>query len=221
FRSELGRAAREWTLEHRSADALADQRDAAYRSLLATDAAPPGEPPPPRDDQLSARLVAARRLEPAQALDAARELVADDPGYEQAHVLVAATLERLGRHRAALEYTAGLSPSPVFADVFAEIRVRCARRLGSRDVSRLVCDIGSPFRRARAAVDGDVRERARTVLEHQPYDHFALMSTIRLLEREEANSAELDSLYERASFVSPEDVPADRRPSRIAEFLPR
>jgi hypothetical protein len=65
-----------------------------------------------------------------------------------------------------------------------------------------------------------VLERSRAILEHQPYDHFALWSTIKLLTRADATSPELDGLFERACLVAPEDVPAERRPARLAPFLP-
>jgi hypothetical protein len=58
------------------------------------------------------------------------------------------------------------------------------------------------------------------VLEHNPYDHFALASTIRRIERDDADAPELGELYERLCMVAPEDVPADRRPARLEPFLP-
>jgi hypothetical protein len=58
------------------------------------------------------------------------------------------------------------------------------------------------------------------VLEHNPYDHFALASTIKRLERGDPGSPRVAALYERWCMVAPEDVPADRRPARLAPFLP-
>jgi hypothetical protein len=58
------------------------------------------------------------------------------------------------------------------------------------------------------------------VLEHNPYDHFALASTIRRIERDDGDAPELAGLYERLCMVAPEDVPDHRRPARLAPFLP-
>jgi hypothetical protein len=95
-----------------------------------------------------------------------------------------------------------------------------ARRVRPEEQRRHVESIGSPFRRARLMADGAPAAQSRAVLEHQPYDHFALASTIQRLLRDEPAAPELEELYERACLVAPEAVPLDRRPSRLARFLP-
>jgi hypothetical protein len=165
-------------------------------------------------------LKAATALPPPEAADAAARIVAEHPRYEQAHLLRARSLERLGRHEEALRRLARLEPSPIYADLFREIQARCARRASPADVGRHINRIASPFRRARLRKEGSVLERGRAILEHQPYDHFALASTIKLLEAADPNAAELDALYERACLVAPEQVPPERRPARLAPFLP-
>lgn len=217
--SRLARSARAWALAERNADVLADQREQAYRPLLAPQP-PDVAPPPAADPAPSARLAELLRLDPGQALEGARELAAGHPAYEQAHLLVARSLARLGRDEEALAYVEELVPSPVFADCFADVQVRCARRSRRRDADRFARRIDSPFKRARLTATGSVLDCARAVLEHQPYDHFALAGAIRLLGREDPGSPELEELFERASYVAPEDVPADRRPARLAGYLP-
>jgi tetratricopeptide (TPR) repeat protein len=220
FVARLGRTARDWVLATRSEKALADQRDAAYRALLHTGGAPSASPAPPPSGP-AAHLAAAHRLPPADALASARELVDRDPAYEQAHLLVAVSLERLGRHEEALTYVERLAPSPLFSDSFAEVQVRCARSARPHAAAGHLRRIASAYRRARLAAGGGVLERARAVLEHQPYDHFALAAAIRLIERDQPDSPELAELYERASLVDPEEVPGEQRPARLAGFLPR
>lgn len=212
----LARAGREWIERERSPAALAAERDGAYRALLGSREATRDAPPPPPDPVLAKRWSEAVRSDPERALEICRELVAECPGYDQAHLLAARALERLGRHAEALVYTERLSPSPVYADQFAELLARVSPERRELYVAR----IRSPFRRARLARSGTPAERSRTVLEHNPYDHFALASTIRRLERESPAAPELDALYERAALVAPEIVPAERRPAELAPFLP-
>jgi hypothetical protein len=218
----LAERARAWVLEVRNAETLADQRDAAYRSLLSAesvrysstgieDAAVTGD---------RRALKAAREMPPEEALTAARAIVSAHPAYEQAHLLAARSLERLGRHAEALEYVGCLQPSAVYADLFTEVQARCARKVAPGDEHRYAARVTSPARAARLRNGGSVLERGRAILEHQPYDYFALASTIKLLAADDPNAEELEVLYERACLVSPEDVPRDRRPPHLAPFLP-
>jgi hypothetical protein len=220
--SDLARRAREWVVRERSPAALGAQRDRAYRELLAAaQNSRPADPMPARDEaQLAARLAGARRCEPEEAVARCLELVAEAPGYEQAHLLAVQGLEKLGRDEEALEHAGRLRPSPVYADLFAEVQARIARRVRPDQQRQHVESIDSPFRRARLMAGGSPAARSRAVLEHQPYDHFALASTIQRMRREEPASPELAELYERACLVAPEQVPPDRRPSRLAPFLP-
>jgi hypothetical protein len=219
--ADLTARARRWVVRERGAARLADQRDHAYRSLLrqtpATDATTCPAEPATGDAEA---LRAARALAPSEALAAAEEIVAAHPGYEQAHLLLAGSLRRLGRHAEALEHIGRLRPSAVYADLFSELQALCARRVEPDDVARYAERIASPFRRARLEAGGSVLERSRSILQHQPYDHFALASTIKLLQARDPYAEELEALYERACLVAPEDVPPSRRPTRLAPFLP-
>jgi hypothetical protein len=212
---DLARRGRDWVVRERSREALGAQRERAYASLL--DGALPGAPverPAPDAEKLRARLLEAEAASPVRALGACLELLAEHPDYEQAHLLAAQTLERLHRYREALEYVDRFEPSPVYADVFAELGARLAKRVRPAERARYVDRIQSPFRQARA------RNSSSAVLEHQPYDYFALASTIKRIERENGPAPELDDLYERMCMLAPERVPADRRPARLVRFLP-
>jgi hypothetical protein len=215
----LARVGREWIERERSPAALGAERDRFYRALIAErDPVVPAPPPRPRANAAAAaaRLLEARQAEPEQALEICSELVAAHGDYDQAHLIAARTLERLGRHAEALAYAQAARPSPVYADQFAELKAR----VDPERRERYRAEIRSPFRRARLAATGTPAERSRAVLEHNPYDHFALGSTIRRLEREDPESSELAGLYGRASLVAPEQVPASRRPAQLAPFLP-
>jgi hypothetical protein len=207
---------REWMERERSPAALAAERDRFYRSLLGGRPRRAAIPRAPEASGLGARLARARRAAPEQALDLARELAAEHPAYDQAHLMVARCLERLGRNEEALAYAEGVEPSPVYADLFAELKARVAPQQAARHTAQL----RSPFRRARLATAGSAEERSQAVLQHNPYDWFALASTIRRLERDDPDSAALELLYERAAMLSPETLPATRRPERLAPFLP-
>ncbi len=220
----LARAGRAWIERERSAGALAAERDSAYRELLARSSN--GRPTGLRGaavagaEQVTAALFRACHEEPERALSTCRELVAEHPGYDQAHLLAARCLERLGKHEQALRYAERVEPSPVYADLFAELKARAATHVRPADRVRYVGQIRSPFRRARLGEFSSPAEHARSVLEHNPYDHFALASAIRRIERADESSPELAALYERLCMVAPEYVPTDRRPARLAPFLP-
>ena len=221
--ADLGRRGRAWALATRSAEALADQRDHAYRSLLPGSSGAPRRPvtaDPARVTGDREALQAAGRLRPGEALEAAQNIVAAHPHYEQAHLLLARSLQRLGRETEALEHVDHLKPSAVYADLFAELQAYCARKVAPANVARFARRIVSPARVARLSPAGSTLERSRAILEHQPYDHFALASTIKLVAEKDPHAEELDGLYERACLVSPDDVPRDRRPSYLAPFLP-
>ena len=190
----------------------------AYRGLL-TDVGrgAPADPPAP-PDRRRPRAPPRRRVdrEPEEALALSRELVAEAPGYDQAHLLAVRCLETLGRPRELLDHVDRLTPSPVYADVFAELAVRAARR--ARPATSGATSTGSARRSGGrgSPTSGPPAAQSRAVLEHQPYDHFALASTIHRLRRDDPASPELDALYERACLVAPQEVPADRRPARLA-----
>ncbi|HEX8744018.1 MAG TPA: bacterial transcriptional activator domain-containing protein [Thermoleophilaceae bacterium] len=220
----LARAGRAWIERERSAAALGAERDSAYRELLAP--SPNGRParadeaPVAGALELTERLYRAHREEPERALAACRELVAEHPAYDQAQLLAARCLERLGRHEEALAHAERVDPSPVYSDLFAELRARAAAHVRPAERARHAGAIRSPFRRARLGEFASPAEQGRAVLEHNPYDHFALVSTIRRIERRDGDSPELAALYERLCMVAPEDVPPARRPARLAAFLP-
>jgi hypothetical protein len=220
----LARAGRAWIERERNRAALGAERDSAYRELLARsqNGRPAGLPGTEVEgaERLAARLHQASHQEPEQALSTCRELVAEHPAYDQAHLLAARCLERVGLHEEALAYAARVDPSPVYSDLFAELKARAATRLRLADRARYASAIRSPFRRARLGTFASPAEQSRAVLEHNPYDHFALASTIRRIERDDEGSPELGALYERLCMVAPEDVPAARRPARLAPFLP-
>ena len=188
----LARAGREWIERERSPSALAAERDDAYRGLLArcphAQPAPRAEIATEEDGRLAARLRDASRRSPEDALAASRELVVEHPGYDQAHLLAARCLERLGRHREALDYADGVDASPIYADLFAELQARTAAHARPAERERHVESVRSPFRRARLARFDSPLEHSRAVLEHNPYDYFALASVIRQLERADPDS---------------------------------
>jgi hypothetical protein len=97
---------------------------------------------------------------------------------------------------------------------------RAARRVRPEAYDRHVGNVRSPFRRARLANGLSPAAHSRAVLEHQPYDHFALSSSIHRLRKRQRDPDEIDAMYERLCLVAPEAVPADRRPERLAPFLP-
>ncbi len=212
---DLTVSAYEWVRAHRGRDALRAQRDRLYRSLLPDRAAEPrAAGTDPRADGDVARLTAAAAAAPAETLTACRELLRARPGYAQAQWLLLRTLEASGREAEALAFAASIAPHPLYADLVAELQARHDPQFAGR--------VASPLRRARLGAKQATDKLAfyRGVLEHHPYDFFALSAVIRLLSRTEPDSPDLDDLYARAALVAPESVPLDRRPADLAGFLP-
>ncbi len=221
--ASLARRAAEWAGRERSAEAMGHQRDVAYRSLFRHQPADAG-PPPATDgdrDEARSRLATAGGLDdPAATLAECDEILAEWPAYEQARLLAARCLLRLGRPDEALARRDGCPPSPVHADAFAEVEVATASRADTSRAQAARGRIASPARRARLADHPSALSRSRAVLEHQPFDYFALECTRRWLERAAPGGPELAALLERLALVCPEEVPTDRRPAELAPFLP-
>lgn len=223
----LGAGAHAWVRANRTGEGGRAARKRFYRSLLAPSATPSPEPIPARAPALAAALGEAlnahRRQDHEGALRLCRDLLRGRPDFAQAAWLAAASLDALGRDDELLDAEDARERSPVYADLHAELRYHAARRARPADADRHFDGIGSPLRRLRlrAGEAGDRVEYYREVLRHHPYDFFSLFALIQLLTgREGADGAELASLWERASLVAPERVPLERRPPRLAPFLP-
>jgi hypothetical protein len=210
---ELAGRAHAWVRESHGRDALRAQRERIYRPLLPAVDADVTAPPPAAPD-LVARLTDAGAGTPDDTIAVCRALLVERPGYPQAQWTLMRTLETAGRRDEACAFAASIVPHPVYADLVAELQARH----DGRHAARLV----SPLRRLRlqAKRAHDPLAFYREVLRHQPYDFFALQTVIRLVSRQTPEAPELDELYARAALVSPDLVPADRRPAHLAGLLP-
>jgi hypothetical protein len=222
--ADLARRAHAWVTENRGAARLRAQREAFYRSLL-----PVGGPRSHRPPMIGSAPPAAARLtavsvkdRPEEALAIASGAAREHPAYAQAHWIVACSLQALGRHREALDYLQATPWPPLYDELVAQMLVRLARRVRPGDVGRHVARITSPLVHLRLQYRDkkDLDAFHRAVLEHHPYDYFALSAVIRRLLRADPGSPELAGLFERLCLLAPETVARERRPPRLAPFLP-
>jgi glycosyltransferase involved in cell wall biosynthesis len=217
--AEVAARALAWAREERAASRLATQRDAFYRSLLRPEPVDAFaiEPAPAE----AATLVDLGKRKPEDALAAAREIAALHPTYAQARWAVASTLAALGRVDETLEELQRFDWPPLYGDSVEELRARVIGALRPGEAEAHIERIRSPFIRIRLRARGQSDRDAffRAILEEQPYDYFALSAVIRMLEREDPLSSELETLYERACLIAPEMVPVERRPSSLAHFF--
>ncbi|HEV7879637.1 glycosyltransferase family protein [Bradyrhizobium sp.] len=227
-RNALARRAHQWVRTNRTGEAGRTARKQFYGSLVRPSALPTRNrirPPAPRlAAGLEDALEAFRHQDHERALRLCRELLRARPDFAQAVWLAAVSLEALGRDAELLEGIDGNLPTPVYADLHAELRYHAALRSRPAEAGGHLDRIRSPLRRLRlrARESHDKRQFYADVLRHSPYDFFALFALIRLLTLDEGvDSAELASLWARACFVAPERVPHSRRHPRLAPFLPR
>jgi hypothetical protein len=230
LRVALATRAFAWVRRERGTARLADQRDGFYRSLL--DRGPvKGEPAPVGPaPAAAAHLLDLPMRAPAEALVTARRIVAEHPRYAQARWAVVAALDALGRAAEADDELARFDWPVLYHDAVESRRAGAARaaaaagdgEAGGADAEAHIGRVRSPHRRLqlRAGPSGDRSAFFRHILEEQPYDFFALSATIGQLERDEPGSPLLAGLYGRLSLVAPEQVPANRRPAHLEEFLP-
>lgn len=219
--AELARRAHAWASRERSAEKVRAQREELYRRFLPSQpggAALTMESPSP----LAERLSNAIRGERAAVPDACRELLREAPNYGQAQWVLARTLEALGHDEEALAFADSIEPPELYADFIAELQTRLARRLQRPGADAYLARIRSPLRRLRLTRNETSEPMAffRAVLEHHPYDFFALAAMIQLLSRSAPDSPELDALFARASLVDPSIVPPERRPPELTPYLP-
>lgn len=213
-------AAYQWVARHRSEDALRQQRISAYEQL-----APNGSSATARKagstPQYALQVASASKAESPVSLDVLRGIAHDHPDYAPAQLLAARALESAGCAGEALDLLTRCLPSPLYADLLAETRARLARHARPAEAEQHLAAIASPAVRLRLQhrLMTDPLSFYRAMLEHQPYDYFALAAVIRLLEKD-AETPELAELYARATLVAPEMVPVARRPETLARFLP-
>jgi glycosyltransferase involved in cell wall biosynthesis len=215
-REALAAAAFDWVMRHRSEAAMRAQRRAAYLEWLA---GPPrdGDPAPGLDDErsaaLRARLVRARAEhaagDAAAALAICEELLARDPGYEAARYLALACLARLDRPAELLAQAPLLADSPLYGDQVAVLGHGAARAVATEQAQRWLERIQWPPARLRLqpSLVPDPVARFRRILEHEPFDYFALAGLERLLSRAGA-SAEVEPLRRRLELLLAGSEPA-------------
>jgi hypothetical protein len=216
---QLAACAFAWAAHNRRREVLRAQRDSFYRSLLREEPVADGafsiEPAP-----AEAATLSEVGLQPAaEALEIVRGLVDLYPSWAQARWTMVSLLDRLGRTDEVLDELTRFAWPLLFDDGVEELR---ARSLSGNESREHIARIRSPFTRLRlqARDHADRSEFFRAILDEQPYDYFALSAAIRILERSDPRSPELQALYARACLVSPESVSHAQRPADLAEFLP-
>jgi hypothetical protein len=224
--ARIAEEAHSWALTERSREVLRNERAAQYRTLIAKPLQDSDwQQTTSRNPAASSRLHAATRAAGAKeferSLSLCREILAEHPGYQQAAMLAVRNLDALGHCEEALAFAETFDWHPVYRDIASELQHDIARRVRPAEAERFLARIESPLLRMRhEPPSGDRLAQLRRILAHQPFDYFALFGAIKLIERSDAESPELDRLYERACLVWPEGVPDARRPERLRMFLP-
>jgi hypothetical protein len=229
---DVASRAHAWVTRERSAEALRAQRVRAYERLAPPQ--PSGEAqriePVRRIEPMaeyalriaaaSLRIAAASRGDVADVLDDVLPIAEAHRTYIPAQLLAARALDAAGRPAEALDLLDRAETPPLYADSVAELQLHLVRKVRPAEGEQYLARIASPLARLR------IRHREmtdplafyRAVLAQQPYDYFALSAAIRILGRD-GDPDELHALYERATLVAPELVPAAERPAHLRRFL--
>jgi len=144
------------------------------------------------------------RFEEADAvLDRVLEM---HPGYQMAQLLKAKTMVSLGRAEETLRRYGDFRPDPVYADLLLECLVTAAQELGDKRWRDLRDRIANPA--LRLAMDRPrgayAVNRARQILEYNPFDYLALSQLHDRLKNDPAAADERRALLERLHFMEPE-----------------
>lgn len=219
--ADLASRAYEWAADIRGEERLRDQRDRFYRSLV-DGSRVPGTQAVADTTRWSDRLAEASREKPEATLAAAEEVLRECADHAPAQWIAIRSLEASGRLDEALARLERVELPELYADQAAEMQVRLTRKLRPSEADEHFARVASPLARLRLQ-HHDQKDRAayfRAVLEHQPYDFFALSGVIRQLTNDGSETSQLAELYERICLVAPETVPAQHRPASLARFLP-
>ena len=208
-----------WVTRERSAEALRAQRAGAYERFAPPQPAGEAQRIEPMS-KYALRIAAASQREVADMLDDVLPIAEAHRAYIPAQLLTARALDAAGRPAEALDLLDRAETPPLYADSVAELQLHLVRKVRPAEGERYMARIASPLARLRIRHRETTDRLAfyRAVLAQQPYDYFALSAAIRLL-GSDGDADELRALYERATFVAPELVPAAERPAHLQRFL--
>lgn len=202
-----------WVQAQRGATSLRAQRAAFYHSFLGQKKPRPRAQRRPDSAELTRRLATAWQAYASRqylsALEYCRDLLRICPTYRQAHWLEIRNLYALERYDEILERNPVQAGGPLYAEMMAELAYKSARRVCPRKSHQYLNQIRSPAVRLRLEHDpnADQKTQFRAILNHHPYDFFALFGLIHLLRRSEPHSPELPALLTRAELLAPDAIP--------------
>ncbi len=207
-RETLVKRALAWVQDNRSPDAIQDQHKRLYRQLLAQKPAAVLPNRVPDGAGLKTKMLRAWAARDAKnhvaALQMTQELSVQHPAWEHVVYLLMLCLYSLERHPEVLE-VAGQFTHSVYNPLVAEVAYKSTQKVCPEQAKILSSRLSKVSRMRLELKQKSPMLRFETILEHHPYDFFALQGLIYWLQETNPTSQQLTDLRQKAALFSMED----------------
>ncbi len=207
-RESLARRAFDWVKNNRSSDAIRGQHRRLYQKFL-------GQKPP---TILPTRVIDAKALKTkilqawaardskdhVGALRIIKKLYERHSDWQQAAYMLMLCLDSLERHPEVLEL-AGQVTQSVYDPLIAQVAYRAAQKISPEQTKAFLPRLSKVVRLRLELKKQNPMVQFGSILQHYPYDFFALKGLIYWLEESIPNSQELPDLHQKAALFSLKD----------------
>ncbi len=207
-RETLAKRALAWVNDHRSPDAIRRRYKHLYRKLL--DQKPPAMLPVRVLDgtDLKTKMLQAWAAWEAknhiEALEIAQELCEQYPQWQQAAYVLMLCLHSLERHPEVLEL-AGKFTHSIYDPLIAGLAYQAAQKISPDQAKAFIPRLSKVARLRLEMKKESPMVQFESILEHHPYDFFALKGLIHWLQDITPTSQQLPALRQKAALFSLEN----------------
>lgn len=211
-RTRLAQNAYEYVKTVRSPAADATQRIAHYQTQIPHQPHPKPFPEIPPFKDLISLLRKAVSFHESKQYQAAllllsKELLPRAPDFEAAHLWVCKNMSAMGLHEPLLKNYAEFQPSHLYGDLFNQFLYLAAEKAAPEHKDLFLNRINNPVRKLHLNTNRGLSERRyyQTVLEHNPFDYWALTQFAKYCENRPREQNLYQSLKARIQFINPDN----------------